>query len=191
MTLLKERHNGPLHLTAFGVGRAAALGSKRMKTAATSMMLAIALTSCANRVTYTQPDAAVITNFCPQVRTLDGKAIQIEADVSAVDGRMPEFRSGCRPNEFRKINPNAKQLNFWVGISYAGTGYMDISHPQMDVSLRPSARYKLRVDFDGKVVKIEVIEEGRAEVLASGEAPISIRQSTGNPALHLIPLLVK
>lgn len=152
------------------------------------------LAACANLHRYDKPDAALVSRLCSSTESpsleLDGKRYFSDVGIAAVDGNLPGTGVSCKENPIYRIDPNAKQIKFFVAYQEPNTQYMSIAYPQLNVQLHPNTSYILESNFDGSMVRLILKDALTGSQIAKTETSDIKRQSTANAALSVIPLLL-
>jgi hypothetical protein len=148
------------------------------------------LAACANLHRYDGTDAALISRLCGSAPSiaLDGKRYVREAGITAVDGNLPGTGVSCDGNHTYRVNPQAKQLTFFVFYQEPGARYAYMAYPQLNVALRPNIEYLLETTFDGTKIQLQLKDSKTGVELAQTQTTDVKRQSASNA---VIPILVK
>jgi len=157
------------------------------------LLCALLTTSCANMHRYDKSDAAMVERLCKLTPSmaLDGNQYTTEVGITAVDGHLPGTGVSCKDNPIHRINPSARILTFFVYLHTPGSEFAYIAYPQLDVQLRSSETYYLESTFDGKKVWLSIRDRKSGAEISHAETTELNREPTKNPAIYLIPMLIK
>ncbi len=157
------------------------------------LLLITFVAGCTSMNRYSESDAASMPVPCdaPAFVSPDGKTYKPYVTVIEIDGSYTGSGHGCMSPYSYSIKPGVHRIKVVANFDSPANTQIFYGIHDFEVEVKPNRVYLLSSTFDGSLITSKISEQDTGAVAGKGSTVDLKTSSKSNPALRVLPLILK